>query len=235
MTYMEDESMSKFCGNCGTQLDDNAAFCTNCGVSLSSETKTEASVVSSAKNVLNVVKEKSLLVINKMKNDKNFLYTVIGVAAAVVLAIVLLCVFLGGGYKKAINNYIDATYYGNYKAAMKCMPDEYWEYMEDELNVDLDDLEDDFEESFENREENLKEEYGKRYKVTYKVTDKDVLDNDDLRDIKDELKKFGIKKKDVTKAMEVEIEYTIKGSEDKDTDDTTLTLVKIGNKWYVYD
>ena len=74
MTYMEDESMSKFCGNCGTQLDDNAAFCTNCGVSLSSETKTEASVVSSAKNVLNVVKEKSLLVINKMKNDKNFLY-----------------------------------------------------------------------------------------------------------------------------------------------------------------
>ncbi len=227
--------MSKFCGNCGTQLDDNAAVCTNCGASVSLVASKNNSGTP-AENVISTIKEKSGPFVEKLKSDKKFLFTVLGgVVAAILVLVLLFSLLFGGGYKRAVNNYIDAEYYGSFKSAVKCMPDEFWEYMEDEMNMDMDDLEDDFEESFEYREDELKDEYGKNYKVKYKITDKDELDDDDLDEIKDNLKEMGIKKKDVKKAMEVELELTIKGSEDKDTDDITLNLVKIGSKWYVFE
>ena len=96
------------------------------------------------------------------------------------------------------------------------------------------DLKDSIEEEFEAQLEMLEDEYGKNIKVKYKVIEKEKMDEDDLDDLKDELKEtYGIAKKSVKKAFEVEIEATIKGKDDEDTDEQEMVIVKIGNKWYI--
>ena len=69
------------------------------------------------------------------------------------------------------------------------------------------------------------------------VTDeKEKMDEDDLDDLKDMLKEnYGIAKKSVKKALEVEVEATIKGKDDEDTQEQDMIIVKIDNKWYITD
>ena len=52
--------------------------------------------------------------------------------------------------------------------------------------------------------------------------------------MKDNIKStYDIPKKDVTDAVEMEVEMTIKGDDDKDSDDITLYAVKIDGDWYI--
>ena len=82
--------------------------------------------------------------------------------------------------------------------------------------------------------DSLEDEYGKNVKVSYKVTDKDELSDKKLKNIQEGLKdNYDIPKKSVTKGYKVDVDMTIKGKDDEDTNETTLYIVKIKGDWYV--
>ena len=222
--------MSKICKNCGAELGDGFVVCTNCGADVS-----DITAEAEKKDLVGDLKNKAREVAEKLNGNTKLLGAVIGGAVVIiVLAVVLFTTIFGGGYKKAIDNYIKFAGEGNTKVITKMLPKEALKYLEDEEDFDLDEYIENFEEMYEDRVENLEEEYGKNIRFSYKITDKDELSEKKLNTLRDNLKdKYDIAKKDVKKAMKVEIEITTKGSDDKDTDDVELTIVNIKGSWYV--
>lgn len=210
-----------FCPKCGQQIDDSAVNCPFCGAANSNN--------SNANSPVNDITEKI-----KKLNVKNIAMLAAGVVV-VILVIVLLSSLFGGGYKKAIDRYYDAVYFGKKAAIENLAPKEVWDWIEDEYDVDKAEVVEYLQEASEDRIEVLEDEYGKNIKFSFKVTDKDTADKDDLKELRDELKEWDIPKKKVKKALEVEFDYTIKGKEDKDEDDSEVGVVKIGSKWYSYN
>lgn len=223
--------MSKICKNCGTELGDEFVICTNCGADVSEVESAEVE----KKDIAEEVTEKINDVAEKLKGDKKLLGIAIGGVVALVVVIALLFTFVfGSGYKKAIDNYIKFMGEGNAKVISKMIPADALKYLEDEEDFDLDEYKEQYEEMYESRLESLEDEYGKNIRFSYKVTDKDELSEKKLNALRDNLKdNYDIAKKDVKKAYEVELELTIKGKDDKDTNDAELIVVKIGGSWYV--
>lgn len=209
--------MSKFCTNCGNMLEEGVDVCSKCGAKVDAEPKA-------------AVKTKIDPVAWFKGLDQTVRYITLGVVGVLVLAIVLISAFSGGGYTKPLDNFFDGAFGADVDKLLKAMPEEVVEEIEDSDYMDIDDLEDMLDELLEEMED----EYGKRVKVSYKVEDKKELSEKKLDALKDELKdSYGISKKDVKKAMELELEVTIKGSEDKDSNDMEVVVVKIGGKWYM--
>lgn len=251
-TQLPDEANA--CTNCGTpvagapvsaapaidevvvQADENSAPVNN--VVPESEKSAPIINVDVLKNdvskLVNNVSETATASFNKVKADKKLLGIVIGAAAVVLIAIIILVSSIGGGYKSAIDNYFDVLVEGKVKKLEKLAPEAYWDYLEDEYDTTLDDIKEEYEDSFEDQAEYLEEEYGKNYKYSYKITDKDDITNKKFKNIQENLKdRYDIPKKSVTKGYKVDIEATIKGSEDEDETETTLYVVKIDGDWYV--
>ena len=217
--------MSKFCEECGSPMEDNASFCENCGTAVPQEAAAPAG------NVFTKF-------VDRLKSDKKFAIIVGGVAAALVLVIVLICVFSGGGsgYTKALDNYIDVMIKGNVKNLENLAPPQYWEYMEDENDMDMDDMMDSLEERLDDLKEYMEDEFGKNIKVTYEIRDEKELSEKKLEGIAEALEDtYDIDAKDVTAAYDLELKMTIKGSEDDDSDKTEMSVVKIDGKWYVFN
>lgn len=168
------------------------------------------------------------------KTDKKILIGIGAGALALILVFVLLGTIFGNTYKTPIDNYIDVSCYAKANKLGDLAPKEYWEWYEDEYDKDLKDLKDDIKDNAKEIKDEYKDEYGKNYKVTYKIKDKETLDKDDLEELAENISdRYDIKESKIKKAYELEIKFTIKGSEDKENSEMTLYSVKIGSKWYL--
>ena len=210
-----------FCPKCGKPFEENASNCAFCG------TKNPAAPAAVNPNVEKIVNKARSL------NKKN-IAILAGAAIALIVVIIIISTIAGNGYKKAIDNFFDFTVEGKVNKLEKLAPEAFWEELEEDFDIKLKDLKDQLEESFEAELEELEDEYGRNLKVKYKVLEKEEMDEDDLDDLKDTLKdSYGIKKKSVQKALEVEVEATIKGKEDEDTMEQDMVIVKIDGDWYI--
>jgi len=163
------------------------------------------------------------------------MYTCIGIAAAavVVLIVLLALVFGGGGMTKPIDTMIDVSFKGKVEKIKDMAPAEYWEYMEDEYDMDIDDVIDEAEEEFDDMIDSLEDEYGDNIRVSYKVEKKKKLSDKKLEGIAEALADaYDLDEGDFTEAYELDLEMTIKGSEDDDSDDNEMTVIKYKGKWY---
>jgi len=226
--------MSKYCQNCGAVMDDNAVFCSNCGAQSNVVVSNGAAPAYAPATAASSFSIDGLL--GKLSGllDKKNRPILIGAVAVIIVLIIIISSASGAGWKSALNNYIDVTIHGKVEKIEKLAPKEYWDYREDETDRDLDDIKDDFEDNVDDLLDRLEDEYGKRIKVSYKVEDKKTLSKHKLEKIADALNdQYDIKESSVKKAIEVELEMTIKGSEDDDDDEVEFTFVKIGSKWYM--
>ncbi len=230
--------MSKFCGNCGTQLPDDANVCGNCGTNVAQMAAPAAPVAPASaapaenastpgENVVSAVKDKAGDFIGKMKSDKKFMTMVIAIAGGAVtliaVLIVLLCV-LGGGYEKAIQNRYDAAL-GDYDAYIDCYPESYW---------DEHDMQD--EEEFEERLEGLFDDYFDEIDYDFEVVDEDEISGSAYSSLKDRIhERWGVSRKDIGDAYKVAV---LMNTEIDDEDNYTLDdliVVEIDGDWYVFD
>lgn len=210
--------MSKFCGKCGAELPDEAMFCNACGENFA--TTPDAA-------------PKNDLIAKVMEYKKFFLPG--GIALGAIILVIILIVALSGGPEDAIENYVNASFNGDYDAYLELQPDKYWEFMEKEYDTEIPD-EKDFEKMYEETLDSLEDEYGKDVSVSFTVTDKDELDDDDLDEIRDSLKsQYGIAKKDITAGYEIDVELIIEGDDDEETNDATFYVYKYDGNWYVHD
>lgn len=206
--------MSKFCQNCGSVMDDQQVVCAVCG------TQNEAAPAA-AKGF-----------------DKSKLPVLIGVGAGAVAVIVVLIILLtsifGSGWKSAFNNYVDVTIKGKFDKVEKLAPKEYWEYVEDEHDKDIDDIKDAMEESWDDTMDYLEDEYGDNISVSFKAEKEKKLKDKKVEKIAEALEdEFDIDEKSVTEVIEVKGEMTIKGSDDDDDEDAEFTFAKIDGTWYM--
>ncbi len=227
--------MSKFCTNCGAPIEDDIVFCTNCGAK-NEELEAPAEQV----------EQQEVIAAEETPAKKNFIEKAIDwvkantlktiiIAGAAIVVLVLAIILLGGKpYQSAVNNY-QAVLNGKASKLEKMAPKEYWEYMEDENeDFDIDEVKDQFEENYETSLEFLEEKYGDNIRIKIKVTDEKKLKDKKVKDLADALnEKYDIKKKSVKQAYELELEMTIKGSDDEDDSERELYAVKIGSKWYL--
>ncbi len=232
--------MSKFCGNCGTELQDDVVVCTNCGMNVApvnyvSEPQNNINDnLTPAEKIASVAKDKTIWFIDKMKNDKKLMSVVLGVAAGfVALIIALVVIFSIGGYNKAIQNYIDATYFGDVDAYVDCVPEEYLDSMLELSGKTKKEFKESFEKAYDSVVGTYKAKYGDDYSVDFKVVDEFELEGDDYDEFLDDLKTLGIAKKSVSEAYEIEVEFTIDGDKKRETVDKDFVAVKIDGTWYL--
>ncbi len=168
-----------------------------------------------------------------------------GIAAAAVLFFVLIggLFNLGDSYKDPVKNYFAAMEKGSGKKLQKAYGDKIVDGLDNLLEEedvyedeeDIDDIDDVFDYMAEEYHDTLVDAYGKNIKVKYKITDKEKLDKDELKDIEKSLKEMLDEKCKVKKGYEIEVEATVKGKDDKGTDDQEITVIKLDGDWIMYD
>ncbi|HBV52579.1 MAG TPA: hypothetical protein DEF06_09825 [Clostridiales bacterium] len=171
----------------------------------------------------------------KLKNkDKKAIGITAGIVVVLILIVVLVICLSGGGPEKALDNYISVLYNGKVNKLEKLAPAEYWEYLEDESDVSLSDAEEQMEELNKTLIRGLEDEYGSNIKISYKILEKDDVSSKDLDSMKDYIKSnYDIPKKSVTDAVELEVEMTVRGDDDEETDESTFYAVKVNGDWYI--
>ena len=141
---------------------------------------------------------------------------------------------LSNSPEKALDNFISVLYNGEVNKFEKLAPAEYWEYLEDESDVSLSDVEEQMEELNKTLIRGLEDEYGDNIKISYKILEKDNVSSSDLESMKDYIEfNYDIPKKSVTDAVELEVELTVRGDDDEETTESTFYAVKVGGDWYI--
>ena len=247
--------MSKFCKNCGESLNDDAAFCGKCGTRVEEQKEqpaaqpAEQEAAPSSCEACNAGQcdqqpatredgftAKVNAFVGKLKNkDKKAIGITGGILAALILIVVLVICLSGGGPEKALDNYLDVIFYGKVSKIEKLAPKEYWDYVEEASDMDLEDIEDTAKDLYKDKIRSLEDEYGDDIKISYKITETDDVKKSMLDTMKDNIKeKYDIPKKNVTDAVEMEVELTIKGDDDEETlDGNIYYAIKVDGDWYI--
>ena len=201
--------MAKFCSKCGNELKEGARFCSVCG----NPVKQIQSGQSAATAETNEERQGSAVPVKKNKN----LWLL---AIPAVILIILLVIFgvkavLSPEYLKPVKYMEKAINQQDINLLKKAVPDEYAEWMTDDLEDDMFDLDSD-------------------YKIKIKVTDKEKIAKKDLEEtLIDDYYVLDSIAEDAKAGYILEAEATLKQDGEKDTQDITLVVVKVDGKWVI--
>ncbi len=226
--------MSKFCGNCGTVMDDAAVVCGNCGTPLA-ETPAQAEKkakfdASAITGVIDGIK----------KGDKGALMKGgIAIAVVAVVLILIISLFSGGGEEKIAKKLIKAIDKDKPESIVKLLPKFYFgEVDEDSWREEMDegDWEDNFEEELDDLKGYMDEAIdSEEFSIKYDIVDTDVYGEDYLEAISENLEAYeDFDDGKLKKAVGMTIEATFKKSGEKHDVDMYVVAVKYGAKWYLY-
>lgn len=228
-----------FCTKCGRQIADDAQVCDYCGAKIGEE------IVEDDASAAEVISEKVNDLKEKVANNADLKRIVLGVAAVVVLLILVLIAnaLLGSSPKKAVKGYLEAEYEMDVKDMYKYSLAN--KTAQKKLDIyDEDDFEDEYDEAVEAAEEALEKMEDNDVEIDYDIDVKEVekLKDDDkewewaaeyLEDVlkadADALKGVAIVKvrEKVTVEVDGDKQDSMSGSET-----VKYVAVKIGSKWY---
>ncbi len=140
-------------------------------------------------------------------------------------------------YNDAIETYLAVRYEGNVRKLEKLAPREYWDYIEEIEGMTLDEIKEEYEEEYKDYiVDELEDEFGENIRVSFEVVEEEPFPADIVEILAEELNdRYGIEKKRVQAAAGLTVECTIRGSEEKETDEEEKIVVKIGSDWYILD
>ena len=206
--------MAKFCSKCGNELKEGARFCSVCGnpvkqvqsaqSAATAGTNEERQGVSSQQQGFTAQDMQYQQMAGSaapVKKNKNLWLLAIPAAILVILLVIKYM-------EKAFNKQdIDLM--------KKAVPDEYAEWMTDDIVDYMFDLDSD-------------------YKITIKVTDKEKIAKKDLEEtLIDDYYVLDSIAEDAKAGYILEAEATLKQDGEKDTQDITLVVVKVDGKWVI--
>ena len=210
--------MSKFCENCGAEMEDNQVVCPKCGNGAAEEVK--ATVEEKVDDVKETVSEKASEVKSALKSNNVKNYAIIGgIAIAVIALIAIIVSILTSGWKKPIDNYFKGMQKADLKTYEKAFPDFYNNKM---------DLDEDF---MDKMLDNLEDKYGEKFKITYKITKKENIKKDDLKKVQEYIEKVYDEDVKISAGKEIKVKATYKGKKDDDTETHRFYVYKIDGKW----
>ena len=210
--------MSKFCENCGAEMDDNEVVCKNCGPQEDKKEEVKE-VKEEVKKEAEVKKENTEAVKESKPMDIKTMGIIGGAVAAVVILLAIIINVISGGWKTPIDNYFKGMQKADAKMYLKAFP----EFLDKDDTVDKEYMED--------MKENLEDEYGKNIKIKYEITKKEKIKKDELSKVQEYIEKKYDSKVKVSAGYEVKVKATIKGKDDEDTDTQKMYVYKIDGKW----
>lgn len=231
-----------FCGNCGANNPDDASVCGSCGAALTAEETTSENLVDKiADKIPDSITDKIPdSIASKLpgggKNKLVALGAIVGVAVvALALVIWIASALLGGnGPKDVAAKYVKASMSAKGgKTLVSLLPDEYITRRLDnsseydtraEMIQDLNDI-------LEDSAEDTEEYYGK-YKVKTEIRKVEDWKNSKIKEYNKKLddRDYDLQIKD---GADVKMRVTINGKDDKDSKTVTVSVIKVGNKWYM--
>lgn len=228
--------MSKFCGNCGTVMDDAAMVCGQCGAPLAASANVNAGEkkkavkfdASAITGVIDGIK----------KGDKGALIKGgAAVAAVAVVLILIISIFAGGGEEKAAEKFIKAFDKEKAESMTKLLPKFVFGENEYGYEKDEDDWTDDFEGEIEDFKDSMDNAYDfDEFSIKYDLLYAEKYGKDYLKDIEDELDGYeDFEEKKLKAATNLTYEVVYKGKGEKVIGKASFVVVKYGSKWYVMD
>lgn len=211
-----------FCGICGTKNVDGVAYCKNCGCRLNAPKKAPANV----KTPVAVSKRK------RQQDNKKVGMIAVAISAAIVL-IILFALFGGRGYKSTVKQFVNAQFEVDAETIFKLIPDKMIDYMLDEEGYDedeLDELIDEANDEIQDQLDSINRYLGEDWEVTYEILSAENLEKEDLKELKEDYEDIDIK---VSAAKTVEVELTVKAGETETSNSLDVSLIKVGNTWYL--
>ena len=246
--------MAKFCKNCGNQMEDETVFCGNCGarvdaveqaqqennnnvnVNAPEEQNTSCDCGCEANSNGEAPKGASNFIndfINKLKNkDKNAIIIVAGIAAVLVLCVVLVFALSSGGAAGAVEDYYALELDGDADVIEDLAPESVIKDFEKKYNVDVDDVIEVTEKAYEDKLEKYERE-DEDYSFEYDIIDEFDLTEDELDSLKDILKeRYDISRSDVTDGKKICMRAVAETKDGDTASYSTEYAVKIDGDWY---
>ena len=206
--------MSKFCGNCGAQIDDTAKVCGHCGFAQTEESNVAVpgvgDVVGKAKEIAGSDKVKKLI-------------PIAGIAVVAVVVIVILASVIGSstGYKGVVKKFVNAVEKEDAAKIMSLLSDDEFE----DEDFDEGDYEDAIADQIDAFLDYWDDKVGGDPKFSFEITDADELSDRKIDDLNEEFEEADIDI-EVKKAVEVEVELTVKGDKKEKDEEYEFYLIK---------
>lgn len=245
--------MSKFCINCGMQLDDEMQFCIGCGANqnyaapaaeaapaevaapVTVEEPVAVEPVVATEPVAAPVSETPAGCKCLKKLSKNMIITIAAGAVALALVIGIVCLAFSGSYTSAVENIYSARL-GNAELIQELAPQAYWDYMARQRNTTAEEyvqsLIDDAKE--EMQDSDFTYQYGKDVDISFDVEKEVSLPQGQIEKIGRYLNiKYGINPNDVTDAKKLVGYLSLSSDICADTMlINSIYVLKIDGDWY---
>ena len=240
-----------FCENCGSQNEDNMLNCQNCGAPLQNEEPAPEVAPSEVPTEVAPVAMPKSLKLNEWVTYAKSLprKVVLAILSGALALILILLIFVGGSYKSAVNSYFRALQRADAKKMINLtiprdVQDEYFENIEDSLDLDKDDYLDKLADSLEDSMDEVEdfeweikraENLNKLDRLEDDMENMDISDLDDFRDYMEDryedYDKFDADR--ISEAYAVKIK--VKAEVDGDKDSTTMIdiVYRYKGSWYL--
>lgn len=201
-----------FCKKCGTQIGDDIKFCPKCGTAVAQE-KAPASAVESVKG-------------NLLKHKASYAVILIVVVA---LFLVLRSCTGGNNYESPIKTMIAAVEKRDTSKLLDIIPDEVIDAYEEQSGVDIKKMA----ESVGDRLFSSLGKDGASMSFDYKINKETDLTLTEIESLKSKIERKMNVTLDISEAKELDVTLIKDENGEKDYDDETLTVIKVGKKWYM--
>jgi len=158
---------------------------------------------------------------------------IICVLLALVMMLSLTACGANGSYKAVVKTMVKSMEDCDAEKMLKLFPEEVMEILYENYDDDIDELIEELEDSMKDTMDYYEDEYGRNIKLSFEIDDADELDEDELDDLMDNYYDYMDVDIEIKKAYELEVELIIEGKKDEDSEDATMTVIKVGNKWYI--
>lgn len=213
--------MSKFCGNCGTQLEDDARICGQCGTPYSGDTNNKQQIPGI--NKMSLEKKRRIKFIVKL--------SVVAIVLIIITVIAINIISFFTGYKGAVNKAINA--YKNYDIeTLLTMTSDISFY-----GMDATQVENSISQSVSAKLDALEAEAGHDMNLSYEIIDSYKLSDRKYQEFLKYIENnYNYDSSDISEVYLVKIKVTAKGSLGQTSvTNNNLYLINECSDWYLYN
>ena len=216
--------MSKFCGNCGAQLDDAAKICGQCGTPLNDGTESMQNIPG-----INYVDPE------KKAKTKKRVKLFAGLAVSVVVLIIAINIISGFiGYKGATRKIMNAYKDYNVDTLVDMTSPTIMEIYDSFYSTDY--IETYYQNYLSGELDYYEDHAGHNYKISYEITDTYELSERKIDSLFDSISNYldGFDNDEISKMMVVEVKVTAKDGKNSASKTINICLTKEDGKWNLF-
>ena len=164
----------------------------------------------------------------------------ISIVSILVIAVCITSIFVfsndQGSPKKTVNKYVEAVVDGDAEEIIEIMyPKSIIRRIVSDRDMTMEEFEESLEDNLEYMEDKNREMYGRNLRGRVRILSSETLDREEVRNREERIKASYDVNIDISRAVKLECELTLSGSRGSEVDEETITLYKIGKKWYVLE